>query len=147
MPLIPIASRYDGKSALHLAAARGYDDLVEMLIHRGANPEARDADGKLPVDVANGEAISVLRRASAIERVHFARRYTQDLRGNPVTREDRYGIPQELINQFVSVAHFDFEKVKQLQRLCPTLVMTRATWDELAIEAAAHMGLRRWPNS
>jgi len=41
----------------------------------------------------------------------------------------------------VSVAHFDFEKVKQLQKLCPTLLMTRATWDELAIEAAAHMGL------
>jgi ankyrin repeat protein len=41
----------------------------------------------------------------------------------------------------VSVAHVDFEKVKQLHKLCPTLLMTRATWDELAIEAAAHMGL------
>ena len=137
----PNARRRDGKSALHLAAARGYDDLVEMLIHRGANAEVRDADGKLSVDVANGEAIVALRGASAIERVNFTRRYTQDLRGNPVTREESYGIPQELINQFVSVAHFDFDQVKRLQRLCPTLAMTRATWDELAIEAAAHMGL------
>ena len=127
----PNARRVDGKSALHLAAARGYDDLVEMLVHRGANPEVRDAEGKPPV----------LGDVSKIERVNFARRYTQDLRGNPVTREDTHGIPQELINQFVSVAHFDFEKVKQLQKLCPTLLMTRATWDELAIEAAAHMGL------
>ena len=127
----PNARRSDGKTALHLASARGYDDLVEMLIHRGANVEVRDAEGKLPA----------LGSVSKIERVHFARRYTQDLRGNPVTREDTYGIPQDLINQFVSVAHFDFEKVKRLQKLCPTLTMTRATWDELAIEAAAHMGL------
>jgi ankyrin repeat protein len=137
----PNARRRDGKTALHLAAARGYDVLVDALIHRGANVEVRDGDGRLPVDVASGAAIDVLRRAPAIERVYFGRRYTQDQRGNPVTREDNYGIPQELINQFVSVAHFDFEKVKQLQKLCPTLLMTRATWDELAIEAAAHMGL------
>ena len=33
----PNARRRDGKTALQLAAARGYDDLVEMLIHRGAD--------------------------------------------------------------------------------------------------------------
>jgi ankyrin repeat protein len=46
-----------------------------------------------------------------------------------------------LINQFSQVAHFDFEKVKQLQKLCPMLINTRATWDELGIEASTHMGL------
>lgn len=114
----PNARRRDGKTALQLAAARGYDDLVQMLIHRGAEANA-----------------------PSVERVYYGRRYTQDLHGNPVTREDTYGIPQDWINQFVTVAHFDFEKVKHLQKLCPTLIMTRATWDELAIEAAAHMGL------
>src|SRR4029077_13598358 len=57
-----------------------------------------------------------------------------------VTREDNYGLPQEFINQFVTFAHFNFERVKHLCKLCPTLLMTRATWDELAVEAAAHMG-------
>jgi ankyrin repeat protein len=114
----PNARRRDGKTALELAQARGYDDLVQMLIHRGAEASA-----------------------PSVERVYFGRRYTQDLRGNPVTREDTYGIPQAWINQIVFFAHFDFEKVKQLQKLCPTLIMTRASWDELAIEAAAHMGL------
>ena len=114
----PNARRRDGKTALELAVARGYDDLVHMLIHRGAEANA-----------------------PSVERAYYGRRYTQDLHGNPVTREDTYGIPQEWINQFVTVAHFDFEKVKHLQKLCPTLIMTRATWDELAIEAAAHMGL------
>jgi ankyrin repeat protein len=74
----PNASRQGGKSALHLAAARGYDDLVELLVHRGGNAEVRDADGKLPVDVAKGDAIAVLQRAPAIERVYFSRRYSQD---------------------------------------------------------------------
>lgn len=114
----PNAQRRDGKNALQLATARGYDDLVQMLIHRGADAQRQ-----------------------SVERVYYGRRYTQDLRGNPVTREDTYGIPQDWINQFVILAHFDFEKVKHLQKLCPTLIMTRATWDELAIEAAAHMGL------
>jgi ankyrin repeat protein len=114
----PNARRRDGKTALELASARGYDDLVQLLVHRGANGGAAN-----------------------VERAYYGRRYTQDLQGNPVTREDTYGIPRQWINQFVAVAHFDFEKVKQLQKLCPTLIMTRATWDELAIEAAAHMGL------
>jgi ankyrin repeat protein len=112
----------DGKTALELAHARGYDDLVEMLIHRGADP-------------------SVLPGAPVVEHAYYGRRYTQDLHGNPVTREDTYGIPQPWINQFISLAHFDFEKVKQLHKLCPMLMMTRSTWDEMAIEAAAHMGL------
>jgi ankyrin repeat protein len=115
----PNVRRGDGKTALELAAARGYDDLVHMLIHRGAGAS----------------------HPPTVERVYYGRRYSQDLHGNAVTRDDTYGIPQDWINQFVTVAHFDFEKVKQLQKLCPTLIMTRATWDELAIEAASHMGL------
>jgi len=118
----PNAQRPAGQTALQLAAARGYDGLVSMLIHRGADA-------------------SVLPNAPSVERVYYGRRYTQDLRGNPAAREDTYGIPQDWINQFVTVAHFDFDKVKHLQKLCPTLIMARATWDELAIEAASHMGL------
>jgi uncharacterized protein len=118
----PNARRRDGKTALQLASARGYDELVEMLVHRGAD-------------------VSGLANPPAVDRVSYARRYTQDLRGNPVTREDTYGLPQQLVNEFSQVAHFDFERVKQLQKLCPMLINTRATWDELGIEAASHMGL------
>src|SRR5260370_42120414 len=76
-----------------------------------------------------------------MERVRTGGRYTQDSAGKPVTRDDTYGLPQELINQFSLVAHFDFEKVKRLQKLWPMLITTRATWDEVGIDAAAHMGL------
>ena len=137
----PNARRKDGATALHLAAAHGDGELVRQLIHRGATPDVRNAEGRSPLDVAKGDAIRALREAPSIDRVYFGRRYTQDLRGNQPQRDDTYGLPQEFINQFVTFAHFDFEKVKQLHKLCPTLAMTRATWDEMAIEAAAHMGL------
>lgn len=137
----PNARRKNGKSALHLAAARGYGDLAELLIHRGADAGVRDAEGRSPLDVATGDAIPVLRGAASIPRAHYARRYTQDQNGTSVVRQDNYGIPQSMINEFASVSHFNFERVKQLQKLCPLLIMARATWDELGVEAAAHMGL------
>jgi len=118
----PKARRRDGKSALQLAAARGYDEIVAMLVHRGADA-------------------SEITNAPKVELVYYGRRYTQDLHGNTPKREDNYGLPQQLVNEFSRVAHFDFERVKYLQKLCPMLINTRATWDELGIEAASHMGL------
>jgi ankyrin repeat protein len=41
----------------------------------------------------------------------------------------------------VRLSHIDVERVKHLYKLAPGLLAARATWDELAIEAAAHMGL------
>jgi ankyrin repeat protein len=131
----PNVRRADGRSALQLAAARGYAEIAELLIHRGAVVTADD------VAAATGDAGPVLRRAAAIERVHFDRRYIQDLHGKPVVRDDSNGLPWTLVNQLASVAHFDFAKVKELLGAHPALLNTRASWDESAIEAAAHMGL------
>jgi len=131
----PNARRRDGKTALQLAASRGYGDLAELLIHRGARVASGDGQ------VATGDAIPILRKAPDIERVHFARRYLQDLRGKPVVRDDTNGLPWTLVNEFARLAHSDFDKVKHMLNANPGLVSTRATWDELAVEAAAHMGL------
>lgn len=121
----PNVKRKDGVTALHLAAARGNTGVVRMLIHRGATVNADDA----------------VRDAASVERVYYGGRYAQDLSGGKVTREDTYGLPQEFINQFVTVSHFDSGKVKQMHKLCPKLLDTRSTWDELAVEAASHVGL------
>lgn len=106
-----------GRTALDMARARGYDDIAGMLIHRGA---------------ASSD--------TRIERVHFARRYLRGLRGQPIQRDDSNGLPWTQVNPFVSVAHFNFPKVKELLKETPPLLNTRASWDELAIEAAAHTG-------
>jgi ankyrin repeat protein len=130
----PNATSIGGKSALHLAAARGYAGLAEMLIHRGARVTPRE------IAAATGEAVQVLQHASQIEQVHYNRRYIQDAQGKPVTRDDTNGIPWPKVNEFARLAHFDFEKVKQLCQDTPALLNTRASWDELAVEAGSHVG-------
>jgi ankyrin repeat protein len=113
----PNAKRADGKTALELALARGYGDVATMLLHRGATP---------------------------VGIVHYDRRYLHDLHGKPVTivtaGNDTNGLAWTAINAFVTVAHFDFDKVKQLLAATPALLNTRSSWDELAIEASAHVG-------
>jgi len=113
----PNARRADGKTALELALARGYGDIAAMLLHRGATPTGI---------------------------VYYNRRYLHDLHGKPTTlltaRDDTNGLPWTAINAFVTVAHFDFDKVRQLLAATPALLNTRSSWDELAIEASAHVG-------
>jgi ankyrin repeat protein len=127
----PNACRKDGATALHLAAARGYAEIVRLLVHRGADIQARDGQGLTPLEVAVGEAVAVLRGAASIERPYYGRRKMRD----------RKDLPQSLINQFVSLSHSNPEKAMEMHRVCAALVDTRATWDEMAVEAAAHMGL------
>jgi ankyrin repeat protein len=42
-------------SALHGAAMKGYNSVVELLVEHGANLSTRDASGALPIDVAMGD--------------------------------------------------------------------------------------------
>ena len=121
----PNARRKDGRTALHLAAARGYTEICEMLVHRGA---VAGPDDRLPKSVAD------------VPQAHYTRRYLQDIHGKPVTRDDSNGLPWTQINEFVTLSHFNFDKVKALQQANPKLLNTRASWDELAVEAAAHTG-------
>jgi ankyrin repeat protein len=117
----PNVKRADGRSAVQLAASRRYDDIVELLAHRGA---------------IGAEAAAV-----KVERVHFGRRYSFDVAGRPYTAENIDGLPQEFINEFARLAHFNADRVMHLLKIAPGLIGARATWDESGIEAAAHMGL------
>jgi ankyrin repeat protein len=137
----PNAGRKDGTTVLHLAAARGNAVVTRLLIHRGAAVNATNIKGETSRDVATGRAVAVLGDEGRIERVYFGGRYVQDIHGGNVSRDDTNGLPQLFINEFVRLAHFEVEKVKQMYKSAPALLATRATWDEIALEAAAHMGL------
>jgi ankyrin repeat protein len=115
----PNAKRKDGKTALDIAGDRGYADIAAMLIHRGAE----------------------FHGASDVDRVYYGRRYSYDAQGNAYTPQDIKGLPQDFINEFVRLSHSDVERVKHLYKLAPGLLAARATWDELPIEAASHVGL------
>lgn len=41
----------DGRGPLWWAYEYGQDEMVELLLENGANPEERDADGKRPIEV------------------------------------------------------------------------------------------------
>jgi ankyrin repeat protein len=114
----PNARTRDGRTALDLARVRKYDDIAELLIHRGARTADR---GKIAV-------------------AWYGRRYLQDIHGDPVRRDDLNGLPWTVVNEFARIAHADFEKVKSMYKDYPALLNTRASWDETAVEAGAHMG-------
>ncbi|KAI0989606.1 hypothetical protein GJ496_007015 [Pomphorhynchus laevis] len=56
-------------TVLHIAAAKGYDDVLEILLDAGCNPNFKDADGWTPLHAAahwdNIEAAKALMRAGA----------------------------------------------------------------------------------
>ena len=54
-----------GRTALHYAAAAGYTDVALLLVDRGANLSAADADGVTPIDAANGKLRGGRRGAGA----------------------------------------------------------------------------------
>jgi ankyrin repeat protein len=54
-----------GRTALHYAAAAGYTDVALLLVDRGANLAAVDADGVTPIDAANGKLRGGRRGAGA----------------------------------------------------------------------------------
>jgi ankyrin repeat protein len=50
------AANGQGQTALHAAALKGYDKVVEFLAGHGANVNAKDKQGKTPLDAALGLA-------------------------------------------------------------------------------------------
>eukprot|EP01122_Echinamoeba_exundans_P018037 TRINITY_DN995_c0_g1_i2.p1 TRINITY_DN995_c0_g1~~TRINITY_DN995_c0_g1_i2.p1 ORF type:complete len:253 (-),score=30.12 TRINITY_DN995_c0_g1_i2:34-792(-) len=47
----------DGRTLLHVASAAGQADVVKFLLLKGANKEARDASGHLPLQQASSDAV------------------------------------------------------------------------------------------
>jgi uncharacterized protein len=50
------AANGQGQTALHAAALKGYDKVVQFLADHGANLSAKDKQGKTPLDAALGQA-------------------------------------------------------------------------------------------
>jgi uncharacterized protein len=53
-PVNVTAANANGQTALHNAAARGFDPIVKLLIDKGARLDAKDRLGRLPIDIARG---------------------------------------------------------------------------------------------
>jgi len=142
------AKQSDGRSALHAAALAGYDRAVRMLLRKGADAQAKDADGRTALELAGtrpgNAAVEILRRPDGVARDRHTSRDLPWSGAGPGARPEAAveteGIPQDFINRFVTVCHFDPASTKKLYALCPALLATRSTWNEMGIEGAAHVG-------
>ena len=142
--LDPNLKTTNGDTILHCAARTGYPRVIRLLLQKGADVNARNSAGETAAEIARAagktEAWDVLRNPAAVPRDYYARRFAYDPKFLPLKRDDTEGLPQDFINRFAVVSHFSLERVKQWIELCPALLNTRATWDELPVEAASHMG-------
>jgi uncharacterized protein len=142
--LDPNLTTTDGDTVLHSAARAGDPRVIRLLLQKGADSSARNSTGQTAQDIAQAagkaEAVAVLRGAASIPPDYYARRYAYNAKFEALKRDDTEGIPRDFINRSVVVSHFSLERVKKWTELCPSLLNTRASWDELPVEAAAHMG-------
>jgi ankyrin repeat protein len=136
-----------GKSSvLHGAVLRKSLRLVKLALRKGANVEARDERGWTPVALAEElgweAGFALLKGHRSLPRDHRASRFAFDVRRRPVNRPDMAGLSQELQSKTTGSSHARLATVRELVQQHPRLVFSISTDDELAIEAAAHMGNR-----
>lgn len=133
-----------GSTALHVAAARGSRDLVEMLIRKGAPVDVPDAEGRTPVELAESGAhrdvTAMLRDHRSIPRDADSSRRAFDADGAAYAPPDLsvYAVTER--GRMVGVAHGDLDQVRATLDRHPELAHAVATTTEGAVEAAAHMG-------
>ncbi len=61
---VPTANAVPHQTALHGAAQRGLTPFVKFLAERGADLEAKDANGRTALDLARGVGVAGVRQAS-----------------------------------------------------------------------------------
>ncbi len=140
------AKQGDGLSALHAAAAAGRAEVVRILVFAGADPEARTPQGETPLDLArrhgHKETIELLRDPARLPRRHRTSRFLYTADGSRFEKKEQPPIPWPIINEFVGVSHGNFQRMRELLAIYPNLLHVNASWDELAVEAGAHVGFK-----
>ena len=140
------APQHDGDSVLHGAVRRRSDLLVRLAIRKGADPSARDRDGRTAMDLAGHlewtAGARLLAAHADIPRDHRASRWLFDAQRQPIVRPDLSDVPQSLQNQVTGSSHAKFDRLRELIGDDRRLVFCVSTDDELAIEACAHTGNR-----
>jgi ankyrin repeat protein len=114
-----------------------------MLLRKNADTGIKNNAGQTAQDAAvqhNFPAIALLvQNYPAKEKDCYVTRYLSKS-GEMLPHDDTNGLPQLLVNQFVTFAHFDLERTKKMLGQVPGLLLTRSAWNELPVEGCAHLG-------
>lgn len=143
----PNAEQGDGVTPLHAAARAGSPEMIRILIFNGADPEARTPEGATPYDLAvragKREAAALLQgSARRLPRKHRTSRFLYTADGGRYEPREQPPLPWPVINEYVAVSHGNFARMKELLALYPAVLHANASWDELAVEAGAHVGFK-----
>ncbi|HEU4420158.1 MAG TPA: ankyrin repeat domain-containing protein [Planctomycetota bacterium] len=142
----PNAAQRGADSVLHGAVRRRSELLVRLAIRKGADPAARDRDGRTPQDLAGhlewDAGVRLLAQHASLPRDHRASRWLFDAKRQPIVRPDLSAVPQARQNEVTGSSHTKLDRVRELVAADPRLVFSVSTDDELAIEACAHTGNR-----
>jgi ankyrin repeat protein len=142
----PNVKQGDGWTALHAAARAGSPEMIRLLIFDGADPDARTPDGETALAVAirlgKAEAAALLRDPKRLPRKHRASRFLYTADGGRYEPKPQPALPWPVINEYVAVAHGNLARMRELLALYPTVLHADASWDEMAVEAGAHVGFK-----
>lgn len=64
------ASETDGRTALYLVSERNWPEMAELLIEKGARTDAKDSEGRTPLDVAGGDEVRAVLKNAANDHAH-----------------------------------------------------------------------------
>ncbi len=145
----PNVPQGDGLTPLHAAARRGNPEVIRLLVWSGADVQARTPEGETALDLAvrhgRTAAAALLRREATLPRAHRTSRFAATVDGSPFAPPPQPvlpALPQPVINEYVAVSHGNLARVKELLALYPSLLFVNASWNELAVEAGAHVGFK-----
>lgn len=142
----PNAPQGDGLTALHAAAAAGRTEIVRLLLFNGADPEARTPKGETALDLAvrsgKTESAALLKDSHRAPRNHRTSRLLSTADGGRFEKPEQPAYPWPVINEYVGVCHGNFARMRELLDLYPRVLHANASWDELGVEAGAHVGFK-----
>jgi ankyrin repeat protein len=140
----PNVRQGDGLTSLHAAARAGSTEMIRILIFNGADPDARTPAGETPYDLAiragKKEAAAFLKGRLPLK--HRTSRFLYTAGGGTFEPKEQPPLPWPVINEYVGVSHGNFARMKELLALYPTVLHANASWDELGVEAGAHVGFK-----